>query len=154
MRLTRARVRSLISAVAVAGLLIWGTGEASRLVRLSREYRGLASTNAGLQRYCTKVSETLKTRAESYQRVARELRAGRTPADLAEHDLHPAANDAKERMAMAGIAERTAITLAQMFEQNRPVVDHYKRLRLKYERAARYPWLTVAPDPPRPKMAP
>jgi hypothetical protein len=25
------------------------------------------------------------------------------------------------------------------------------RLRMKYERAARYPWLPVAPDPPEPK---
>ncbi len=28
---------------------------------------------------------------------------------------------------------------------------HYDLLRLKYERAARYPWLPVAPDPPEPK---
>jgi hypothetical protein len=27
---------------------------------------------------------------------------------------------------------------------------HYARQRAKYERAARYPWLPVAPDPPEP----
>ncbi len=29
--------------------------------------------------------------------------------------------------------------------------EYHKFLRLKYERAARYPWLPVAPDPPEPK---
>jgi hypothetical protein len=29
--------------------------------------------------------------------------------------------------------------------------DHEAALRLKYERAARYPWLPVAPDPPEPE---
>jgi hypothetical protein len=28
---------------------------------------------------------------------------------------------------------------------------YYRSLRLKYERAARYPWLSVAPDPPAPE---
>jgi hypothetical protein len=28
---------------------------------------------------------------------------------------------------------------------------HYTRLKLKYERAARYPWLPVEPDPPEPE---
>jgi hypothetical protein len=29
--------------------------------------------------------------------------------------------------------------------------EYQDRLRLKYERAARYPWLQVEPDPPAPK---
>jgi hypothetical protein len=28
--------------------------------------------------------------------------------------------------------------------------EHYEALRVKYERAARYPWLPVEPDPPDP----
>jgi hypothetical protein len=35
-------------------------------------------------------------------------------------------------------------------ERQRRRVEHFDRLRLKYERAARYPWLPVAPDPPPP----
>lgn len=31
------------------------------------------------------------------------------------------------------------------------VVEHHRKLRSKYSRAARYPWLPVAPDPPLPK---
>ncbi len=29
--------------------------------------------------------------------------------------------------------------------------EFYSRLREKYDRAARYPWLPVAPDPPEPE---
>jgi hypothetical protein len=29
-------------------------------------------------------------------------------------------------------------------------IAHYRSLEAKYERAARYPWLPVAPDPPGP----
>jgi hypothetical protein len=31
------------------------------------------------------------------------------------------------------------------------LATHYDLLRLKYEWAARYPWLPVAPDPPEPE---
>jgi hypothetical protein len=30
-------------------------------------------------------------------------------------------------------------------------IDYHANLRRKYERAARYPWLPVAPDPPEPE---
>jgi hypothetical protein len=33
----------------------------------------------------------------------------------------------------------------------REVTDFHVKLRLKYERAARYPWLPVEPDPPEPE---
>jgi hypothetical protein len=35
--------------------------------------------------------------------------------------------------------------------RDRAVVDHYHSLHEKYERAARYPWLPIAPDPPEPE---
>ena len=33
----------------------------------------------------------------------------------------------------------------------RPRADYHGTMRRKYERAARYPWLAVAPDPPEPQ---
>jgi hypothetical protein len=36
----------------------------------------------------------------------------------------------------------------------RKLTPHYESLRLKYERAARYPWLPVSPDPPMPELIP
>ena len=31
------------------------------------------------------------------------------------------------------------------------MIAHFADLRGKYERAARYPWLSVVPDPPEPR---
>jgi len=36
-------------------------------------------------------------------------------------------------------------------ENCRKLVPYYQSLRRKYERAARYPWLPVEPDPPEPE---
>jgi hypothetical protein len=34
---------------------------------------------------------------------------------------------------------------------NRVLAEYSGKMRMKYERAARYPWLPVEPDPPEPK---
>ncbi len=36
-------------------------------------------------------------------------------------------------------------------DEGRRAVAHFERLRRVYERAARYPWLLVEPDPPEPQ---
>ena len=36
-------------------------------------------------------------------------------------------------------------------DKARGMIAHFEKLRAKYERAARYPWLPVAPDPPEPR---
>ncbi len=36
-------------------------------------------------------------------------------------------------------------------KRRREKIEWYRPRRLKYERAARYPWLPVAPDPPEPE---
>ena len=44
--------------------------------------------------------------------------------------------------------------LSMDYEQDVPapkMTNYYLELKHKYERAARYPWLPVAPDPPPPK---
>ncbi len=49
----------------------------------------------------------------------------------------------------------TAIRWSEYVEghgKRRPeIAEHYRRMAEKYERAARYPWLPVAPDPPEPE---
>jgi hypothetical protein len=37
------------------------------------------------------------------------------------------------------------------YARNRAFAEHEERLKRKYRRAARYPWLPVAPDPPEPE---
>ena len=61
-----------------------------------------------------------------------EWRIGRSSEELREHRAREEVWDASWR------AE------AQCY------ATYYRSLRLKYERAARYPWLPVAPDPPEP----
>jgi hypothetical protein len=39
-------------------------------------------------------------------------------------------------------------------EEHYRLMDHYEALKLKYERAARRPWLPVEPDPPEPGESP
>jgi hypothetical protein len=39
-------------------------------------------------------------------------------------------------------------------DEGRKTVAHFERLRQVYERAARYPWLPVEPDPPQTESAP
>jgi hypothetical protein len=36
-------------------------------------------------------------------------------------------------------------------EKHRRLTEYHHTLNLKYDRAARRPWLAVAPDPPEPK---
>jgi hypothetical protein len=45
-----------------------------------------------------------------------------------------------------GLAD-THERLAKMAQR----IEHHNRLKLKYERLARYPWLPVEPDPPEPE---
>jgi hypothetical protein len=40
--------------------------------------------------------------------------------------------------------------LAELIDYSRNRVVHHRRLKAKYELAARYPWLPVDPDPPSP----
>jgi hypothetical protein len=39
----------------------------------------------------------------------------------------------------------------QRVARGEQMADYHRRLRIKYERAARYPWLRFEPDPPEPE---
>jgi hypothetical protein len=75
-------------------------------------------------------------RAERYQSMAKPRFGWTPPFD---------ANEAEVRKA---IAEFRATREADL---NRPEVQRWLRLARKYDHAARYPWLPVAPDPPEPE---
>jgi hypothetical protein len=49
--------------------------------------------------------------------------------------------------AMGGPGARL-LDLSDSIKASQKQADYHGRLRRKYERAARYPWLPVAPDPP------
>ena len=51
----------------------------------------------------------------------------------------------------AGISEESALEMFEFARAQRASAHYHGQMRRKYERAARYPWLTVAPDPPVPE---
>jgi hypothetical protein len=56
---------------------------------------------------------------------------------------------------VAPLPNKSAYEMKQEIERleglARQRAEHYQQLEVKYLRAARYPWLPVAPDPPRPE---
>jgi hypothetical protein len=54
---------------------------------------------------------------------------------------------ARDEVAQAGEV------LARRRHEEKRLADYHAKLRKKYERAARYPWLPVEPDPPEPQIS-
>jgi hypothetical protein len=50
----------------------------------------------------------------------------------------------------SGRASMSPATREEHERHDRARVPYHRELRWKYERAARYPWLTIEPDPPEP----
>jgi len=51
----------------------------------------------------------------------------------------------------AGLSDYELKGLDYQRRSTRAAMSYHEALKAKYERAARYPWLSVAPDPPAPK---
>lgn len=50
----------------------------------------------------------------------------------------------------SGMSDEEIMHLYRTYERMMDRADHHAAMARKYERAARYPWLPVAPDPPEP----
>jgi hypothetical protein len=125
LRLPRFRLRALMIAVAALGLILGGVIEAVRLVRLSRSYRDRAAFHAAIE--------------ESYRGTAgrygdgHNVRSFRVTTDRDGDDV---------MYSMSADSRMVPV---------RDLIDDQVKMRLKYERAAHYPWLPVEPDPPEPE---
>jgi hypothetical protein len=130
MRMPRPRfsVRGLMAAVAIAGVVFgaWTLRDsARRRMKIARDYASSERSN--------------RRAIPLYAACADEFEAA--AVQLEEAGAHDQAR--LKRLAARGmrnVAEGTA-------DQAR----YYSAMRVHYERAARYPWLPLAPDPPRPK---
>lgn len=124
MRMPRFRIRTLMIAVAVVAVLTACAAGAWRLNRLSRYYRSQAAILSHAEKRAT---EGLKDQEEELASIAKRDPLARAKLkdfeDVARH--------------CAG--------------QYAALAEHAAALKLKYERAARYPWLPVEPDPPEPE---
>jgi hypothetical protein len=127
MRLPHFRLRALMIAVAVLGLTLGGAIEAVRLARLSRSYRDRAAFHAAIE--------------ESYRGTAARYGDGhKVKGFRASADRHGDGDDVMYSMS----ADARMVPV-------RDIIDSQVKMRLKYEHAARYPWLPVGPDPPGPE---
>lgn len=127
MRLTRFQVsiRWMMAAVAVAALVIGGSLEYARLGSLGREYVGRAINARRALNYASRSAGwTEETWRAEVRRIDEMERASDGWFKIG-RPTHPAR--ARRQVAYWG-----------------PIVA-------KYERAARFPWLAVEPDPPRPE---
>ncbi|WP_435020113.1 hypothetical protein TA3x_001654 [Tundrisphaera sp. TA3] len=132
MRLPRPRitVRRLMILVAAVAILLGARAEVARLRRMSRDYY-VEAMLFGMQ-----------------EQIA-QANAGRTrEAWLAEvREIERANGEGGMRMGRRNF---------DLFPPPPPAVEkqsaeYYGKMRAKYERASRYPWLPLPPDPPEPR---
>lgn len=133
MLLPRFRIRTLMIAVAVVGLVAWGGIEVRRLGRLSSDYRRRASSAALVRSALLKIH----TAAEKLAPVVQETLESTKRYDPDE---------------VPAIEQRLAGIISDR-DKSAVEIDYWSNLQTKYEHAARYPWLPLEPDPPAPKDA-
>lgn len=109
--------------VATLGVIIAGVTEGFRLFRLSSDYRRRAIV----------VSSRIRTPRRIAATADNFLRRGGSPTDDPD-EMEPS------------LAE-----IAAFRDKFAARAEYWTRLKQKYERAARYPWLPVKPDPPAPE---
>lgn len=132
MRLPRFRIRTTMIVVAVVALFVWVGIEVPRRERLSQYYRAKA----------TAVSKS----EGMYRSLSRALDWSKRIEDATSR--HAARNG---KLTESGAEDIQAAAVARTEDFLAPKIEYFARLKQKYEHAARYPWLSVEPDPPEPK---
>ena len=147
MRLPRFRIRTMMIAVVVVALLT----AAWRLQALSADYDFRRAQAAA------KASESwvsMKSVEAQIQKVDQKL-----SEVLAHWDTKLAADETGSLRQMMGgtvddvkrVYERIHASSVSDLRRYTAAHEYYRLLERKYQRAARYPWLPVEPDPPKPE---
>jgi hypothetical protein len=155
MRLPRFRPWMPLIAAAVVGLIVSSGITWSRWSRFRRR----ASDHALLERRALLIADAgegsaagARRRAELERRMAaEEKRLPAAGAGGASRSVDP--SPVRRAADRDGVArwDRTAAGWAEWSAGHRARASYHARLRRKYERAARYPWLPVPADPPEPR---
>jgi len=151
MRSARLRftVRSMMVAVAVVGVALGGV----RMHRLSRHYAKEARHNATLENILLRQKAIATTSARRNEELLSD-RMGESLSDRKDDTGTLRLFRAYMRIEMK---EFDAMSMEYAAKKRKSAVKyarkaaHFAALRRKYERAARYPWLPVAADPPAPE---
>ena len=147
----RFTVRRMMVAVAILALLLWGgLVEIPRLRGLARDHRARAARHAATQKRLLDFFRDQDVCRVYWSALAVDRQEGADAALCPDVPDGPA--DAVETWAeLAAQARDQAAWHARSIVQEGPKSEYFARMRWKYERAARYPWLPVVPDPPEPR---
>lgn len=147
MRLSRVRftIRRLMAVVAVAaiGLAAW------RLVRLRDDYLDHAVRHG-----CSVVAlgELQQLMEDQIDVFSRYIQHKRKLAKIQQDPFPIKSLPSPEELDLEiKEVQKKVDKFSAYLARYARMAEHYPRLKLKYERASRYPWLTVEPDPPVPK---
>lgn len=155
----RFRVRALMIAVAAVALVISLGFEVRRLLRLSNDYRMKENRAAGSEQHSRLEATNYAAGASRNEEIATNLEKCKptgdeqldtrlipailkTPAESRTEYLKEFVQHYQERARLLRQSERFYVARA----------NYWAGLRRKYERAARYPWLSVEPDSPPPQL--
>jgi hypothetical protein len=135
MRLPRITIRQWMFIVVAVGLVTGGIVGGIRLKRRQEHFGELAERYAALESLCLEVM------------VRQDANLKQTTKELNVFEKYPPVSGPT-------LLEQTRTLLRE--SQDRQAASarklaQYARLKQKYEYAARYPWLPVEPDPPKPE---
>jgi hypothetical protein len=137
-RLPRLRftIRWMMVVVAIVALALGSTLWGLKMRRLARSYALRAS-----------MSKQLESKHRGLE--ARVTGAVQEIEELQQEIGEP--GPVREEPSFAAIGLDQMRLISEYAAHSRRLADHHATLRRKYERAARYPWLPVDPDPPEPE---
>lgn len=144
MRLPRVRftVRRLMIAVAIAGVIMGVT-------RLTANARRLRARAAGYAIRAATERETNWGMASDEAQLARavdRVKVHKTRMEAGSLDQDPS-----DQRAVLELMEESVARRRRRIARHHGRLAYFLAMRAKYERAARYPWLSVEPDPPEPE---
>lgn len=148
-RMPRFTIRGMMAIVALTALTAWGGLMAQRSThssKLARRYRVHEALSAHCERREKRGADHYESSvSDARQRIADVERDPAQVDELAKIDYERLASQIRTTMGLSiDMLQSKRKNLARYSELRRRNSD----LASKYERAARYPWLPVAPDPP------
>jgi hypothetical protein len=171
MRLPRLTTRRLMALIAVLALALGVGLESWRLLDLSDLYRQKASHHARMARQYQQALRNRDASRKDLRRRAKAYRACRIPNDAADFvkknvealsgvrldNLSPEAIAPPGEPVRTYLIERAEFNESLASEDDKAILyfskayPYHTSLARIYDRAARYPWLHVPPEPPEPK---
>lgn len=149
MRRPRFRIRTLMIAVAVVAIMVGAGIGGNRFYDSSKFYRSKAVWAGNLEKSSRDAAFAHTLSFGIHGEHATKAIRRRLEWAIEEYpDTIDLIDALLDQLAEENEAELRIHEDAQLFTRK---AEHFANLKQKYERAARYPWLPVAPDPPEPE---